>query len=197
MLKKQNILIVLLIVFILYIFYKNYYDGTVPVKSSIDSTNYNVIKDKDYQVKANNLAILKIKLNAIVDSLRTSDSLECKRLVQKWDLGISMKETGKMENDAAYVINKKNMSICLREKPSGGNLENINILTYVAIHELAHIMSVEIGHGNEFIKNFKYLLEHSASVKYKDPIDSVEKNVYTPPRESKSFCGVDVRATIF
>jgi hypothetical protein len=163
----------------------------------IDSTNYNVIKDNDYQVKANNLAILRIKLNAIVESLRTSDSVDSKRLIQKWDSGISMKETGRMENDAAYVINKKNMSICLRQTPTGGNLENIDILTYVAIHELAHIMSIEIGHGDEFIKNFKYLLEHSTNVKYIDPTDSIEKNVYTPPRESKSFCGVDVRSSIF
>ena len=34
-------------------------------------------------------------------------------------------------------------------------------LTFVAIHELSHVMSIDIGHGDEFWTNFKFLLENA------------------------------------
>ena len=64
-----------------------------------------------------------------------------------------------MESDAAYVINKQYMSFCLKnfcnESECEVSLETVNLLTYVGIHELSHIMSNEIGHGDEFKTNFK------------------------------------------
>ena len=40
-----------------------------------------------------------------------------------------------------------------------------NTLTFVALHELAHIMTVSIGHTDEFWDNFKYLLEYAIKIK--------------------------------
>ena len=34
-------------------------------------------------------------------------------------------------------------------------------MTFVAIHELAHIMSKTYGHNEEFRKNFRWLLEQA------------------------------------
>jgi predicted metal-dependent hydrolase len=36
-----------------------------------------------------------------------------------------------------------------------------NTLTFVAIHELAHTMTLSIGHKEEFWSNFKFLLENA------------------------------------
>jgi ABC-type multidrug transport system fused ATPase/permease subunit len=120
-----------------------------------------------------------------------------KRLIDNWSDDISIKEIGLMETDAAYVIDKHNMSFCLRTSPSGGNLESLNLLTYVAIHEQAHVMSIEIGHGNEFNANFKYLLNYAKTLKYINPLTNQEEAMYVPiePASNEAdsnFCGVHI-----
>ena len=35
----------------------------------------------------------------------------------------------------------------------------MNTITFVALHELAHVMTVSIGHTQEFWDNFKFLLK--------------------------------------
>ena len=99
-----------------------------------------------------------------------------------------------MESDAAYVINKKYMSFCL-QKSRSPNLAEINLITYVAIHELAHIMSIEIGHGTEFIVNFEYLLDFAKGLKYYDPILKKEYPLFIHLKDletSDSYCGVSI-----
>jgi hypothetical protein len=103
-----------------------------------------------------------------------------------------------MENDAAYVINKQHMSFCLQDSPffgktKGNNIEDTNLITYVGIHELAHIMSDEIGHGPEFIKNFDFLLNYSKSLMYKDPFLNKTIPLYIQLNQlntSDNYCGV-------
>jgi predicted metal-dependent hydrolase len=36
-----------------------------------------------------------------------------------------------------------------------------NMLTYVILHELAHVETRELGHGSEFIEKFEELLERA------------------------------------
>ena len=55
---------------------------------------------------------------------------------------------------------------------------------FVIIHELAHVMSVSIGHGSEFMKNFRFLLKESKIAKIYNPIDYSLNNI--------NYCGVDV-----
>jgi hypothetical protein len=114
-------------------------------------------------------------------------------LIQNWNKGVSVKEIGNMETDAAYVINKKYMSFCLPE--NDGSLDDINLMTYVGIHELAHIMSYEIGHGTEFIKNFEFLLNYSKKLKYLDPLTNTYQPVYIQLDKlntSDNYCGVKI-----
>jgi len=51
-----------------------------------------------------------------------------------------------------FTLDKKYIFICLKNK-------NLNTLMYVAIHELAHIVSKEYGHTTEFIMHFQDLLK--------------------------------------
>ena len=180
--------------------YQYFYDGTEYVKSNIDEKKYRVRSGNDKQHKADLLAIINLKLNIIVDTL-SKDSLyysntPVQRLVYNWGRGVSIKEIGKMETDAAYVINKQDMSFCLQEKPEENNktVHDINLMTYVAIHELAHIMSNEIGHGDEFIGNFEFLLNYCKKLKFVDPFTNKETPLYIQLDQvadtADNYCGV-------
>jgi len=178
-----------------FLFYFYVYDGTVPQKSSINGKEYRVKDDINKQTKANLLSNLNYKLQILVDSLKNDNSPNVQRLINNWNKGVSIKETGNMEGDAAYVINKQFMSICLKDFVKDVNLENINLLTYVGIHELAHIMSNEIGHGDEFKQNFKFLLNKAKTLNYNDPILNKNVSLYIPLNKINTpndYCGVSI-----
>lgn len=73
----------------------------------------------------------------------------------------------------AYSENKgEKLAFCLnKKKEDDNNLIDINTLTFVAIHELSHIMTVSIGHKQEFWQNFKFLLENAKTANIYEPID--------------------------
>jgi hypothetical protein len=187
--------IVLLIATSAVLFYFYVYDGTCNTFSYIDNKYYKVRNTPAKYNKANLLANLKLKLGIIVNSLPTNS--QTTNLKNNWNRGISLKETGNMETDAAYVINKQYMSFCLNN--SEITIENINLLTYVGIHELSHVMSYEIGHGEEFKTNFKYLLDQAKNLTYHDnllnqniPVFIDLHNIKTPDH----YCGVSLTNSI-
>jgi hypothetical protein len=156
------------------------------------------------QLKSNLLAFINLKLNILVESLSKDSSLKnnvpVQRLIENWNRGVSIKEIGYLESDAAYVINKQDMSFCLQDSPHPGarvkttSFADTNLITYVAIHELAHIMSVETGHGSEFVDNFEFLLNYSKNISYVNPFTGKTEMLYTSyttvPDTSDNFCGV-------
>ena len=171
------------------------YDGTEHIRSVIDNKLYKVRSTKGKETKANLLALMNLKLNTIVKSLEKSEyskNLNVRRLISNWDRGVSIKEIGKLETDAAYVINKQYMSFCLPEDTSS-SIDNLNLMTYVGIHELSHIMSNETGHGNEFVKNFEFLLNYSKGLKYFDSMANDYLPVYIQLDKLNTpdnYCGV-------
>ena len=59
-----------------------------------------------------------------------------------------------------------------------------NTLTFLAVHELAHVMTESVGHTKEFWQNFKFLLK-----------DAVKMGIYTPvdyKKKPKSYCGMNI-----
>lgn len=197
---KTPILILFGIISVI-VFYKYVYDGTDYIKSSIDGKAYRVRSSEGKEEKADLLAIMYTKLNLIVNSLKNSKystNGNIQRLVQNWERGVSIKEIGKMETDAAYVINKQYMSFCLPENTSK-TLDNLNLMTYVGIHELAHVMSNETGHGDEFIQNFEFLLNYAKTLEYNDPILKEKMPVYIQLNKlntADNYCGVSLTNSI-
>jgi hypothetical protein len=191
----NKIFIYLSIIAASYLFYRYVYDGTEFVKSNFDNKLYRVRSGSDKQKRANLLALIYLKLNTIVSNLEKSDnnSESVNRLIKNWNDGISIKEIGNMETDAAYVVNKKYMSFCLPK--NNGSLDDINLMSYVAIHELAHVMSFEIGHGAEFVKNFEFLLNYAKTLKYLDPMTNTYQPVYIQLDKLNTrdnYCGVKI-----
>ena len=95
-------------------------------------------------------------------------------------------ETSLTSEYTSYSINKgEELVFCLRSK-STGKLHDINLLTYVAVHELAHTACPETGHTPLFNKIFKFLLERAMEIKiyyYEDyannPIEYCGMKLYT------------------
>lgn len=204
---KKSILIkislfVLLLV-ISYLFYAFIYDGTEHYRSTVDNNKYKIRKGPNSQLRADILATIYKKFKIIVSSLNNDpnynylDSVQ--RLVDTWNKGITIKEIGNMESDAAYVINKKYMSFCIQTKTNAYNTSDINLITYVGLHELAHIMSVEIGHGPEFVQNFELLLNYAKNLTYFDTILNKEVPLYIQLNKIKTadnYCGVSLNNSI-
>ena len=198
---SKQIFYIIITLIIGYLFYKYIYDGTEYMKSTIDNNSYKVRRGSDKQLRANILAILNGKFTIIINNLKKepNPSIAVQRLINNWDAGVTIKEVGNMENDAAYVINKKNMSFCLQKTKNEIVLEELNLTTYVAIHEFAHIMSEEIGHGPEFIKNFEFLLNYAKEIVYYDPLLKRQIPLYIPLNQLKtsdSYCGVSLENSV-
>ena len=88
----------------------------------------------------------------------------------------------------SYSVNKgEKIVFCLRDKKEGETLVKENIMTFVSIHELAHLMTKSVGHEPEFWSNFKLLLKISIN-------NGLYKNIdfnSTP----KPYCGINITDT--
>lgn len=92
----------------------------------------------------------------------------------------SIYETDPHTSKTSYTVNKgEEIHMCLRSKITG-EIHNENILTYVGIHEMAHIANPEIGHGPLFQRIFNNFLKAA-----------IEIGIYTPNflNNSVEFCG--------
>ena len=63
-------------------------------------------------------------------------------------------------------------------------LIDINTLTFVALHELTHLMTTSIGQKKEFWDNFKFMLENATEDGIYDAVDYAKS-----PSE---YCGLTI-----
>ena len=146
------ILIFIAVILSFYLLYKLLFDGTSYFTSNIFNKQFEVrgSTSEIKQIKCNLLGDVYDRLEKLINTLRNDQTLisdvPVQRLISNWNRGIILKETGHMESDAAYVINKQYMSICLvnfcdtTKCKNINSIENLNLLAYVGIHELAHVM---------------------------------------------------------
>lgn len=78
-----------------------------------------------------------------------------------------------MKGTSSYTVNKEKIYLCTT---AAGVEYDDNMLTYVLLHELAHVLTLEFGHGAEFIENFKLLLERARQAGHYDPTLSKVEN---------------------
>ena len=95
-------------------------------------------------------------------------------------------ETLPTSSYTAYSENKgEKIAFCLNKKKGDNeNLIDESTLTFVAIHELSHVMTKSVGHKSEFWQNFKFLLENAKEAGIHQPIDYKE----TP----QEYCGMKI-----
>lgn len=73
-----------------------------------------------------------------------------------------------MKGTSSYTINKQKIYLCTTDIYSGVRYDD-NMLIYVTLHELAHVITPEIGHGPAFMMNFRQLLDRAIKADLYDP----------------------------
>ena len=149
------------------------------VVSSVDGNKYCVRERLRIHEAADLLATVTNKCKTLVNYLNTKypDNKDVQRLVRNFDPK-NVSETLPTSELTAYSENKgEKMAFCLnKDKLNDNVLIDENTLTFVAIHELSHLMTPSIGHKSEFWRNFKFLLKEAKRIGIYEPKDYKRQN---------------------
>jgi hypothetical protein len=154
--------------------------------SGVDGNKYCVRERAKLELAADLLANVTANMVRLVEFMdeEHGDQLRVKRLVENFNPE-RITETLPTSKLTAYSENKgEKIAFCLNETKTGNKLIDMETLTFVAIHELSHVMSNDIGHGDEFWVNFKFLLENAERAGVYKNIDYKES--------PKSYCGMTI-----
>jgi hypothetical protein len=161
----------------------------VNVKSKIDGKTYRVRDMSDKQEAADLMAKLRLKMSKFYIHLESKFPDKAQVILLKKNFKPESHrffESTPDEEHTSYSVNKgEAVHMCLRQR--GGQSEtlvNENVLMFVALHEMAHMVTPTIGHDAQFWNNFGWLLEQAETL-----------GVYTPTnfREHPvAYCGVKI-----
>jgi predicted metal-dependent hydrolase len=189
----ETVLVTFVILF-LYIFFFSNRQNVVYIES-YSGDKFMVYKDNMKKEKANLLALILKNMLTLKDYMvkNINNFPEYKPYIIQLNNNFSQTRTNIYETDpntdqTSYSVNKgEELSFCLKSKETG-KLHDINLLMYVAIHEMAHIACPEIGHGNLFKKIFKKLAEEAVKIGVYKKEDYAEHNV--------EYCGMILSSSI-
>lgn len=166
------------------------------IVSTIDGNKYCVRERKHLQKAVDLLATVTNKCKKLVEYIKEKypNNENVERLVRGFNPKKVM-ETLPTSEYTAYSENKgEKLAFCLNQSKShkepdskieeNTKLIDLNTLTFVAIHELSHIMTESEGHKQVFWQNFKFLLA-----------EAKEANIYIPVDYKKSpvpYCGMSI-----
>lgn len=138
----------------------------VPVRSTVDGRTYKVRDMPDKQEAANLLARLRVRLQQLMDTLVKSypDKPQVQRLKQNFEPNPErFMESTPDADHTSYSVNKgEEVHFCLRQR--GGGEETLvpeDVMMFVAIHEMAHMITKSVGHEPDFWNNFGWLLKEA------------------------------------
>jgi hypothetical protein len=171
-----------------FMYYRNSEEFSLKcIVSTVDGDKYCVRERARIQEAADLLAEVTEKCKSLVTYVgeKHTDDERVKRLVNGFNPK-KVVETLPTSEYTAYSENKgEKIAFCLnREKKDNSQLIDINTLTFVAIHELSHVMTKSIGHKSEFWENFKFLLEEAKAAGIHQPVDY--------KKEPKEYCSMKI-----
>ena len=170
---QDLIYIIILFLFILYILY--------PVQNCISKSREFCINYTSNNNKFKILEELSSNLEILIDYMTKNypDDKITKNITTRLTNKTKITEMLNSEHVAFSKNKGEELSFCLKD-----NKVDMNTLMFIAIHELAHIATDEIGHTKLFWENFKTLLTHA-----------VKKKIYTSidyKRYPKTFCNEEI-----
>lgn len=160
------------------------------VLSKIDNRYYTVRESPSKQEAADSLAMINFKIIQLIHSLMKNKDDRFKK--QIYSMNNRYDPDSLYENveqyDTSFTVNKgESIHFCLSTRDKHSNVYDINLMLFVAIHELAHVGCESIGHTEEFNDFFKFLLEKAVNIgvyKYQD----YSKN-------EEEYCGITINST--
>lgn len=193
--SEQEIIIFSVILVLAYVMYKIRKSKLTIVENEDTGMKLMVYNDKNKKGSASLLSdiivrMFKLRNNLIKDKEKYP---EFKKYIELLESNFNESRTQIYENDptselTSFSVNKgEEVAFCLKSKKDG-NLHEINLLIYVAIHEMAHMACPEIGHGDLFKKIFKFLT-----------LRAIEMQLYEKEDYGKNpveYCGMILSSTI-
>ena len=187
---KHSIFFYIFLGFVLILCLRIYYDSDAfnlkCIIASKDGNRYCVREREKLELAADLLATVAQKCKDMVKYMKEKhpDDPRTIRLVEGFNPK-KISETLPTSELTAYSENKgEKIAFCLNTTKEGNKLIDINTLTFVALHELSHIMTESIGHKQDFWQNFKFLLSNAKEANIYQPVDYKKK--------PKQYCGMTI-----
>ena len=156
-------ILILIIIFIYLLYQYHYYSNIETIVSKIDNRNYDVQIKHDATEAADLIAKVREKLILLVNHMFKTfpSNPKVMRLKKNFNPDV-LKEGIDNPSYTSYTVNKgEEIILCLR---TDGKLVDINVLTFVCIHELSHIGNETVGHDDAFWEFFKELLIEAINI---------------------------------
>lgn len=192
---QEQFIIIAIVAFICFCIYSYFTSDSYKLKciiSKVDGNTYCIRDRKKMHLAVDRLAEAVNNCKKLVIYMHSTypDDERVKRLVEGFNPD-KISETLPTSTLTAYSENKgEKMAFCLnREKHDNERIIDVHTLTFVAFHELSHIMTLSVGHYSEFWKNFKFILECGKNSGIHEPANY--------KKEPKQFCGMSVTDSPF
>ena len=189
-LDKNNCIFYIVFIFVIFMGIKMFLESDAYnlkcIISDVDGEKYCVRERTKLKDAANLLAETSNKMQQLVDYVakKYPHDPDVNLLVSRFNPS-KISETLPTSEHTAYSENKgEKLAFCLNKKKDNNKLIDPNTLMFVAIHELAHVMSKVEGHKQAFWQNFKFLL-----------VEAKEAGIYVPVDYKKNpepYCGMDI-----
>ena len=183
-----DVFIIFIITILLILFIKNQYGEVEYVKSKVDNRYYIVRKFSDSQEAADYLADINAKLIKLVRHMmaKYEKSKDVMQLYQNYNPN-AISEGSADSGYTSYSFNKgEKLILCIRQQDR--SFVDKNIVMYVAIHELGHIMTKDVGHTDNFWQNFKFLLNEAMELGLYEKVDFND--------DPQDYCGIKISNSI-
>ncbi len=176
----------------------------VEVRSTVDGQIYKVRNLPDKQQAADLLAKVRLKLKNFIAHLESSypDKPQVKRILQRFKANPDrLLEATPDAEHSSYSVNKgEQVHLCLRQRQGADeSLVNENVMVFVALHEMGHVVTDSVGHEPEFWNNFGWLLkeaEKTGTYQYTDfkahPVRYCGTKITDAPKYNAAKDGSDV-----
>ena len=135
------------------------------VKSTVDNNSYLVRNLPDKLEAANRLAEVRSRILRLMTHFKQSktDNQIALDILKNFDADPTrFSESTPDSSYTSFTLNKgEKIHVCLRQKNSSQDLVDVNVLTFVTLHEVGHIGTREIGHTPLFWNNFAWILKQA------------------------------------
>lgn len=180
--------IILIISFVCYLG-KQYFTQLVPVKSQEDDMVYMVQDLANKQEAANYLSKINQRLVKLSRHMiaKYIDDKSVNQLFSNFRKD-KLKEGTPKNGSTSYTYKKgKEFVLCIRHKETGDFVDP-NVVMFVAIHELAHMMTETYGHDAHFLSNFIFLLKEATDIGVYKKVDF--------SKYPQDYCGIKITQPI-
>ena len=161
----------------------------VSVTSSVDGRTYKVRDMPDKDEAANLMARVRAKIMRLYSyvSEKFPNKPQIKQLNKNFTPDPSRFEEATPDaQHTSYSVNKgEKVHLCLRQREGNNEaLVSENIMVFVSLHEMAHVITPSLGHGPDFWNNFAWLLKQAEEIKIYSYQDFKAHPV--------SYCGLNI-----